>query len=80
MDFTYSEKVNELRRRVQAFMDEHVYPNEATYHEQMERAADRWQPVPIIEELKPQARAPAFRNLYLPQSHHGAGLTILPYA
>ena len=80
MDFTYSEKVNELRRRVQAFMDKHVYPNEATYHEQMERAADRWQPVPIIEELKPQARAAGLWNLFLPQSHYGAGLTNLEYA
>jgi acyl-CoA dehydrogenase len=80
MDFTYSEKVNELRRRVQAFMDEHVHPNEATYHEQQERAADRWQPVPIVEALKPKARAAGLWNLFLPQSHYGAGLTNLEYA
>jgi acyl-CoA dehydrogenase len=80
MDFAYSEKVNELRRRVQAFMDEHVYPNEATYQEQLDTAADRWQPVPIVEDLKPKARAAGLWNLFLPHSKHGAGLTNLEYA
>jgi acyl-CoA dehydrogenase len=80
MDFTHSDKVNELRRRVQAFMDEHVYPNEAVYQEQLDTAADRWQPVPILDELKPKARAAGLWNLFLPHSKYGAGLNNLEYA
>ena len=80
MDFTYSDKVNELRRQVQAFMDKHVYPNEATYQEQLDSAPDRWQPVPIIDELKPKARTAGLWNLFLPHSKYGAGLTNLEYA
>ncbi len=40
-------------------MDEHVYPNEATYNDQLAGAADRWQPVPIVQELKQKAKARA---------------------
>jgi acyl-CoA dehydrogenase len=80
MDFAYTDKVEALRARVQAFMDEHVYPNEKTYAEQMAAATDRWQPVPIVEELKPRARKAGLWNLFLPESHHGAGLTNLEYA
>ena len=80
MDFAYTDKVNALRERLLAFMDEHIYPNEETYHEQINHAADRWQPVPIIEHLKPAARAAGLWNLFLPESSHGAGLTNLEYA
>jgi acyl-CoA dehydrogenase len=74
MDFDYSPKVQELRRRVSDFMDEYVYPNEHTAHEQL-NDGDRWQPLPIIEELKPKAREAGLWNLFLP-----AGLTNLEYA
>ena len=47
MEFEFSEKVQGLRARLQAFMDEHVYPNEATYAAQLAEAPDRWQPLPI---------------------------------
>jgi acyl-CoA dehydrogenase len=80
MDFAYSDKVNELRQRVQAFMDEYIYPNEATYAAQQAAATDRWQPVPIIEALKPKAREAGLWNLFLPESKYGAGLTNLEYA
>src|SRR5262245_50822465 len=56
MDFEYSDKVKELRKKLLGFMDEHVYPNEHLYHKQIEEG-DRWQPTEIIEELKPKARA-----------------------
>ena len=79
MNFEYSEKVQALRKRLSAFMDEHLYPNEAKYHEQI-RAGDRWQPTDVIEELKPKARAAGLWNLFLPQSERGAGLTNLEYA
>jgi acyl-CoA dehydrogenase len=80
MDFAYSAKVSELRRRVQAFMDEHIYPNESTYDEQQSLMQDRWQPVPIVEALKPRAREAGLWNLFLPESRRGAGLTNLEYA
>src|SRR5882724_13566446 len=79
MNFEYSGKVQALQKRVAAFMDEYIYPNEKTYHEQI-RQGDRWQPTAIIEQLKPIARSAGLWNLFLPQSEHGAGLTNLEYA
>ena len=55
MHFDFTPKVQDLQQRLRAFMDEHVYPNEKLFYEQVAR--NRWQPVPIIEELKPKARA-----------------------
>ena len=63
MNFEFTEKVQELQKRVAAFMDEHVYPNEPRFHEHT-RGPNRWQPVPIIEELKPKARAAGLWNLF----------------
>jgi acyl-CoA dehydrogenase len=79
MNFEYTEKVKTLEARLWAFMDEHIYPNEAAYHEQI-RQGDCWQPVPIIEELKPKARQAGLWNLFLPDKAHGPGLTNLEYA
>ena len=55
MTFEFSEKTKELQKRLQRFMDEHIYPNEQRFHEEVER--DRWKPTKIVEELKPKARA-----------------------
>src|SRR5262249_30167131 len=79
MRFEHSEKAIDLQRRLSAFMDEHVYPNEATYHRQI-ADGDRWQPASIVEELKPKARAAGLWNLFLPESEYGAGLTNVEYA
>jgi acyl-CoA dehydrogenase len=79
MDFEFSPKVKDLQNRVTGFMEEHVYPNEAKYLEHC-AGPNRWQPVPVIEELKPKARAAGLWNLFLPASEHGAGLTNLEYA
>jgi acyl-CoA dehydrogenase len=76
--FEFSDKVKDLQRRLTAFMDEHVYPNEQRHHEEIER--NRWLPTKVIEELKQKARAAALWNLFLPESAHGAGLTNLEYA
>jgi len=79
MNFEYSPKVQDLRKRLTAFMDEYIYPNEKLAHQQLDEG-DRWQPLPIIEELKPKARAAGLWNLFLPESKVGAGLTNLEYA
>ena len=79
MVFDFSPKVKDLQQRVSAFMAEHVYPAEARYEEHC-AGPDKWQPVPVIEELKPKARAAGLWNLFLPESGHGAGLTNLEYA
>ncbi len=80
MEFEHSAKVQELRRRLQAFMDTHIYPNEATYLAQHAGHQDRWQPVPVLEDLKAVARRADLWNLFLPHSDRGAGLTNLEYA
>ncbi|TNC15923.1 acyl-CoA dehydrogenase [Methylobacterium terricola] len=88
MDFTLSERQRHWRDRVRAFMDEHVRPMVPTYKAEMEAfGTDRWQPVPVIERLKPKAREAGLWNLFLPPSpehddgdFRGAGLTNLDYA
>ncbi len=80
MDFAYSEKVNDLRKRVSAFMDEYIYPNESTYKEQIEKSGDPHHHAEIVDELKAKARAQGLWNLFLPDKEHGAGLTNLEYA
>ncbi|MEX0583922.1 MAG: acyl-CoA dehydrogenase family protein [Sneathiella sp.] len=79
MNFEYSDKVKELQGRVQAFMDEHVYPNEQVFYDQVDEG-DRWQPTEIVEELKAKAKEEGLWNLFLPESDRGAGLTNLEYA
>jgi len=79
MRFEHSAKVIDLLQRVTAFMQEHVYPNEATFHRQI-ATGERWQPTAIVEELKPKARAAGLWNLFLPESEYGAGLTNAEYA
>ena len=79
MDFEYSDKVKELQQRLSAFMDEHIYPNERVFRQQIDEG-DRWQPVPIIEDLKEKARTAGLWNLFLAHSAYGPGLTNLEYA
>ena len=79
MDFGYSPKVKELRERVDSFMQEHVFPAEPIFHQQVAEG-DRWQPTAIVEELQVKARAAGLWNLFLPESDLGAGLTNLEYA
>lgn len=75
-----SPRAEELRARVQAFMDTHVYPAEAVFEEQLEASDNRWQVPPIMDELKVKARADGLWNLFLPESDRGAGLSNLEYA
>ncbi len=83
MDFGYSERTAALQARVKAFMAEHVYPAEPLYWQQLEantQAGKRWTPLPVIEALKPKARAAGLWNLFLPESERGAGLSNQEYA
>lgn len=79
MDFEYSARTRELLARLEAFMDEYVYPNETVFHSQVAEG-DRWQPTAIVEELKAKARVQGLWNLFLPESKRGPGLTNLEYA
>jgi acyl-CoA dehydrogenase len=79
MSFDPSPKVQALQQRLAAFMDEHIYPNEQRHVEEAESLGP-WKVHPVVEELKPKARAAGLWNLFLPESAHGAGLTNLEYA
>jgi acyl-CoA dehydrogenase len=78
MDFEFSGKVKDLRRRLLTFMDEYIYSNEQRFNKEIER--DRWSPANVIEDLKARARDLGLWNLFLPNEAHGAGLTNLEYA
>ena len=80
MDFAFSERCEELRQRLLAFMDEHVYPAEAVYAEQMAASDDPDHHPQVIEDLKAEARRQGLWNLFLPSEEWGAGLTNLDYA
>ena len=78
MDFAFSGKVTDFQKRLLAFMDEYIYPNEERFYKEVEH--NRWSPTKIVEELKPKARAAGLWNLFLPGDDYGAGLTNLEYA
>jgi acyl-CoA dehydrogenase len=84
MDFEYSPKVKDMQARLLAFMDEHIYPNEARFFEEIatNRAkGNAWVPTQIVEELKPKAQAAGLWNLFLPKSTRAPqGLSNLEYA
>ena len=81
MNFDYSDKTKSLIEDVANFMDKHIYPAEPIYNQQMKDFGDnRWQVVPVLEELKAKAKEAGLWNLFLPESDLGAGLTNLEYA
>ncbi len=84
MQFEYSDKVKTMQARLLAFMDEHIYPNEARFFKEIEdnRAkGNAWIPTKIVEELKPKAQAAGLWNLFLPKSPRAPqGLSNLEYA
>jgi len=79
VDFELSNKSQEYLRRLGAFMDLHIYPNEERFHVQLS-SGSRWDDPPLLSELQQEARAAGLWNLFLPDSRHGAGLTNLEYA
>jgi acyl-CoA dehydrogenase len=82
MDFEHSDKVKTLLGRLETFFEEHIHPREAEVSGIVanREGKARWEPIPVIEELKPKARAAGLWNLFLPHSERGAGLTNLEYA
>ena len=84
MDFEYTPKVKQMQARLLAFMDEHIYPNEQRYFDEIaeNRAkGNAWVPTRVIEELKPLARKAGLWNLFLPKSKRAPeGLSNLEYA
>ncbi|TVT52783.1 acyl-CoA dehydrogenase [Amycolatopsis rhizosphaerae] len=79
MDFAFDAKTEELRAKLLEFMDEHVYPAEAVFEEQLAERENEWAPPPVVEQLKAEARKRGLWNFFLP-GEHGAGLTNLQYA
>ncbi|MGE3308187.1 MAG: acyl-CoA dehydrogenase family protein [Rhizobiaceae bacterium] len=77
--FEKSPRVLELEEKLTQFMEEHIYPNEARYYRESEDVGP-WGVQPVVEELKPKAKAAGLWNLFLPESEHGAGLKNLEYA
>ncbi|WP_339799449.1 acyl-CoA dehydrogenase family protein [uncultured Marinobacter sp.] len=78
--YELSDKAKKLQQEVTEFMEAYVYPNEHTYHEQIDTAENRWAPTKIMEELKAKAKSAGLWNLFLPESERGAGLTNFEYA
>src|SRR5262252_889498 len=73
MDLEYSNRTKQLAERLTVFMNEHIYPNEARFDEEIARG-DRWEPLALLEELKRKARGQGLWNLFLPAGH-GSGLS-----
>ena len=84
MDFDYSPKVKDLQAKLLAFMDEHIYPNEARFIAEVDanrKAGNQWQATKVVDELKPKAKALGLWNLFLPASERAPeGLSNLDYA
>ncbi len=84
MQFEYSDKVKDMQARLLAFMDEHIYPNEARFFKEIEEnraKGNAWIPTKIVEELKPLAQKAGLWNLFLPKSNRAPqGLSNLEYA
>src|SRR5579871_2736554 len=75
-----SPRTEELAARINAFMDEHIYPAEPVAARQLQAATDRWHEVPVMAQLKEKARAAGLWNLFLPKRHYPDALTNLEYA
>lgn len=79
LGFQASPSALDTYQKLRVFMDAHVYPTEKLFQEQINKG-ERWQPVPLMDELKAKARGQGLWNLFLPDSEYGAGLTNVEYA
>ena len=82
MNFDYTEKTKNNIEKLQAFMDEHIYPNEAVYHDLVHQSDNPWVTPQLMHDLKVKAKEAGLWNLFLPSEYlpYGAGLTNLEYA
>ena len=83
MDFAYSGRVQELQERLTSFMDDHVFPNEDLFYQQIDEADNRFRTPPVMEEMKAKAREAGLWCLFLPEpfrDEFGIGLSNLEYA
>src|SRR3954466_5535155 len=80
MDFELTARCKEFQERLQAFMDERIYPAEHTWHEQLVAGGDPHADPPIMEELKEDARSRGLWNMFHPDPQHGPGLKNVEYA
>src|SRR6266705_901547 len=78
MHFEFSERAKDFQKRLTAFMEEHIYPNEQSFYDEIE--SKRWSPTRIVEDLKPKARAAGLWNLFFSDDEYGVGLRNLEYA
>ncbi|MHB8512889.1 MAG: acyl-CoA dehydrogenase family protein [Actinomycetota bacterium] len=80
MDFAFNDTTLEYKKKLEEFMDSHVYPAEKIWAEEVRKLPDPHHSPPVMEELKKAARARGLWNLFLPNKEHGAGLSVLEYA
>jgi acyl-CoA dehydrogenase len=80
VDFEHSPRSRELQEKLLEFMDEHVYPNERVYSEQLFSQSDVHSEPPVMQQLKKEARSRGLWNLFMPDEEYGAGLSNLDYA
>jgi acyl-CoA dehydrogenase len=80
MDFTPSPRVEELKARIGAFMDAHVYPREAELAAESDLIRPGVPYPPGIAGLRRRAKAEGLWNLFLPDEEYGAGLRNWEYA
>jgi acyl-CoA dehydrogenase len=80
VNFEPTDRAKEFQERLLAFMDEHVYPAESVYLQQLRDSGQTHFHPPVMEELKEEARRRGLWNLFLPDPEHGPGLSNLEYA
>jgi acyl-CoA dehydrogenase len=80
MNFELTDRAKDFQVRVQAFMDERIYPAEEVYERQMRESGDPHFHPPVLEELKEEARSRGLWNLFHPHEEWGPGLLNAEYA
>ena len=80
MDFNYSKKSLDLQKKLNKFFEEHIYPIEQAYDQEIEDSGNSLHIPDILDELKNKAKEEGLWNLFLPDSEYGAGLTNVEYA
>ena len=82
MNFDHSDKVQTLLAQLQAFMDQHIYPNERAHDDWVDDPTKLWQHWPGLDALKVEARQQGLWNLFLPHEYGAIspGLSNLEYA